>query len=682
MLRVITNRPACWSRHSRCFRFRDFEPRPFRDFRAIDQDGAERVERLAAAPIPEPQKAKRKDAAMSLSDADFLPTTTGVVGPSPSSSPPSSSPAHSSSPTPRSNENDDENSPMMDVDAEGGLTMEGRLALYKRRKEREVADQRRKTAARRPRWSSVGSGGGGGGRSSGSFGESGRDSLAGRSRSGSLGSRGSYDGGANMASGGRLSSGSFSAGSGGGGIGIGTPPLRPLSAATLASLRRRSGDARGCGPPPLPAVGPRQTSRRSTGTSLLGGPGSGGSGRFSGGSGSGSGGKPPPAARRRATLCAAGGKGGNSNRRSTAGALARRRRPLSSIQAQGNHTGASTGSGSKSSYAGAHGIAASSTVGEPSAKRPARPRSNAIVDDNVHGNGHDDDDDDDAFVPPSLKLALASSSSDEDDAGSSRRNTNASATTVLHFDGLDSPDAVLPPSFMEHCSLGDDDHDNENGGGGGGGGGDDDEDEEEAITAQKIKRRKKKRRNTTLFVPPPPPPVAETLAEEEDGRHGKRDGASPVEEEEGTANVDMADTAKDDEIDQKEEDAEEVDYKSLCQTYKDEHASLRFLLGILKLEKADAESRLGQLSEAFEAKSAQNKTMATQLTELRRENGTLKTAAVDKQREMDSLLGTLQMQMMTGLSAAVEKTKTLQAQLEAMAAEKERLEEELEELRG
>ena len=202
------------------------------------------------------------------------------------------------------------------------------------------------------------------------------------------------------------------------------------------------------------------------------------------------------------------------------------------------------------------------------------------------------------------------------------------------------------------------------------------------MVVQKMKRRKKKRRNTTLFVPPPPA-VADALAGEEDGRDEKRDGVSPVEEEEeGTANVDVADTAKDEKIDQKEEDAEEVDYKSLCQTYKDEHASLRFLLGILKLEKADAESRLGQLSEAFEAKSAQNKTMATQLTELRRENGTLKTAAVDKQREMDSLVGTLQTQMMTGLSAAVEKTKTLQAQLEAMAAEKERLEEELEELRG
>ena len=46
------------------------------------------------------------------------------------------------------------------------------------------------------------------------------------------------------------------------------------------------------------------------------------------------------------------------------------------------------------------------------------------------------------------------------------------------------------------------------------------------------------------------------------------------------------------------------------------------------------------------------------------------------------MVGALQTQMMTGLSAAVEKTKTLQAQLEAMEAEKERLEEELEELRG
>ena len=160
------------------------------------------------------------------------------------------------------------------------------------------------------------------------------------------------------------------------------------------------------------------------------------------------------------------------------------------------------------------------------------------------------------------------------------------------------------------------------------------------------------------------------MAEEDDGRDETRDDVSPgEEEEEGTVNVKMADTTKNDEIDQKEqEDAKDPDYKSLCQTYKDEHASLRFLLGIFKLEKADAESRLGQLSEAFATKSAQNKTMATQLTELRRENAALKTAAVDKQREMDSLVGTLQTQMMTGLSAAVEKTKTLQAQLEAMEA--------------
>jgi hypothetical protein len=199
------------------------------------------------------------------------------------------------------------------------------------------------------------------------------------------------------------------------------------------------------------------------------------------------------------------------------------------------------------------------------------------------------------------------------------------------------------------------------------------------MVVQKMKRRKKKRRNTTLFVPPP---VADAFVGEDDGRDDEtRDAVPPVEEEEGTANVEMSDTTKDDEIDQKEkDDAKEPDYKSLCQTYKDEHASLRFLLGILKLEKADAESRLGQLSEAFATKSAQNKTMAAQLTELRRENAALKTAAVDK--EMDSLVGTLQTQMMTGLSAAVEKTKTLQAQLEAMAAEKERLEEELEELRG
>ena len=165
--------------------------------------------------------------------------------------------------------------------------------------------------------------------------------------------------------------------------------------------------------------------------------------------------------------------------------------------------------------AGAAPASSSSTLllGEPSAKRSAlsttkevaqtqsragtggRPRSNAIVNGDMY-----DDDDDDAFVPPSFKnsgkLALASSSSDEDD-------TNAT-TTVLHFDGMDSPDAVLPPSFMEHCSLGDDGHDNEIDGGG-------DDDDDEARMAQKMKRRKKKRRNTTLFVPPPEPPVADAL---------------------------------------------------------------------------------------------------------------------------------------------------------------------------
>lgn len=128
--------------------------------------------------------------------------------------------------------------------------------------------------------------------------------------------------------------------------------------------------------------------------------------------------------------------------------------------------------------------------------------------------------------------------------------------------------------------------------------------------------------------------------------------------------------------------SQQVDYQKLCKTYKDEHASLRFLVGILKLEKSDAESRLSQLSDAFETKSAHNKTMATELTKLRKENAALKQAAIDKQKQMDAMVTSLQAQMMQGLSAAVEKTKKLQGELEAMTAEKEKLQEEVDELRA
>lgn len=279
------------------------------------------------------------------------------------------------------------------------------------------------------------------------------------------------------------------------------------------------------------------------------------------------------------------------------------------------------------------------------------------------------DDDDDAFVPPSFlssssnspteyadcghgsqtKLTLASSSSDEDDGGG--RGIGSNDSPVLHFDddGMDSPEtAVLPPTPKDK--------------------------------KRRRSKKNKKRRNTTLFVPPPAL-VADALADKEDCEEAKNDdfGAqpnpTPMEEDKSKESPATSD-AKDGNADT------DVDYQKLCKTYKDEHASLRFLIGILKLEKSDAESRLGQLSEAFEAKSAQNKTMAAELTKLRGENAALKQAAADKQQQMDAMVTSLQAQMMQGLSAAVEKTKKLQAELEKVTAEKEQMQEELEELRA
>ena len=74
--------------------------------------------------------------------------------------------------------------------------------------------------------------------------------------------------------------------------------------------------------------------------------------------------------------------------------------------------------------------------------------------------------------------------------------------------------------------------------------------------------------------------------------------------------------------------------------------------------------------------------MAADLTKLRKENAALKQAAADKQKQMDAMVTSLQAKMMQGLSAAVEKTKKLQAELEVMTVEKEKLREEVEELRA
>ena len=285
------------------------------------------------------------------------------------------------------------------------------------------------------------------------------------------------------------------------------------------------------------------------------------------------------------------------------------------------------------------------------------------------------DDDEDAFVPPSFlsngsssspaeyadcghgsqtKLTLASSSSDEDDGGGGRGSNDS---PMLHFDddGMDSPEAaVLPPTpAMGRMAI---------------------------DKKRRRSKKNKKRRNTTLFVPPPAL-AADALAEEEDCEEAKNDefvaqpNPTPIGKEKCKESPATSD-AKESNTD------EHVDYQKMCKTYKDEHASLRFLIGILKLEKSDAESRLGQLSEAFETKSAQNKTMATELTKLRGENAALKQAAADKQQQMDAMVTSLQAQMMQGLSAAVEKTKKLQAELEKVTAEKEQMQEELEELRA
>ena len=319
--------------------------------------------------------------------------------------------------------------------------------------------------------------------------------------------------------------------------------------------------------------------------------------------------------------------------------------------------------------------------------------SNGNGDGNREDDGNDDDDDD-AFVPPSFlsnklpngspaaeyadrghrstKLTLASSSSDEDDGGgrgsNGRDDGSARRRTVLHFDddGMDSPDAILPPTPMGRVIVDT------------GSISDDDMDEGKDATPPTDKRRRKKnkkRRNTTLFVPPPALVGDDALAdeeEEENREEEKKDEASNDSSKKSKEAIGTSNTQK----------SQQEDYQKLCKTYKDEHASLRFLIGILKLEKSDAESRLSQLSEAFETKSAQNKTMSADLTKLRRENAALKQAAADKQKQMDAMVTSLQAQMMQGLSAAVEKTKKLQGELEIMRAEKEKLREEVEELRA
>jgi hypothetical protein len=298
---------------------------------------------------------------------------------------------------------------------------------------------------------------------------------------------------------------------------------------------------------------------------------------------------------------------------------------------------------------------------------------------------HDDDDDDDAFVPPSFlpnapaggTLTLASTSSSSSGSDEDRNGGDGGRSAVLHFDGMDSPDAAAaspPPPPMGCATI---------------------DDTAAGICMEKrrgrrTKKTKNRRRNTTLFVvPPPSDSVVDALGEdgddegEEDCPEETRDvcavrrssGSSSGAEGRSKDTTGRSAAGGRDAVDRE-------DCHGRCRAYKDEHASLRFLIGILKLEKSDAEARLGQLSEAFEAKSAQSKTMAAELTNLRGEAAALRQAAADKQAQMDAMVSSLQTQMMQGLSAAVEKTKKLQVELETVTAEKERLREELEALRA
>ena len=52
----------------------------------------------------------------------------------------------------------------------------------------------------------------------------------------------------------------------------------------------------------------------------------------------------------------------------------------------------------------------------------------------------------------------------------------------------------------------------------------------------------------------------------------------------------------------------------LCKVYRDEHAALRFMIGVLKLEKSDAEERMKTLSEAYEGKLVQSRSISAEVS--------------------------------------------------------------------
>eukprot|EP00978_Attheya_sp_CCMP212_P010902 scaffold26556_cov46-Attheya_sp.AAC.1 len=101
---------------------------------------------------------------------------------------------------------------------------------------------------------------------------------------------------------------------------------------------------------------------------------------------------------------------------------------------------------------------------------------------------------------------------------------------------------------------------------------------------------------------------------------------------------------------------------AICRMYRDGHKQVRGLNGILKAEKSDAEERLRMLSGAYEMKLKQFNKMSSELTAIRRENSILQGRGGNDQN-MHKLIFDLKRQMMTGLSAAVERNKKLEAQL-------------------
>ena len=114
----------------------------------------------------------------------------------------------------------------------------------------------------------------------------------------------------------------------------------------------------------------------------------------------------------------------------------------------------------------------------------------------------------------------------------------------------------------------------------------------------------------------------------------------------------------------------------LCRLYRNEHAAVRFLVGVLRNEKEDAESRLRALGQAYEGRLAQDRGSATELAALRRECAGLRRRAQEKEAETARMVDSLQRQMMSGLAAAVERARSLQAELDAANAEVRRLERE------